>query len=88
MVTYFPKLVGYLKVFRKDKPKTKDLLHMIAEFKEEFDEGASYSNYVDYNRAKHKYILMRWNEWEMGRKSKKFKLVWGNYEDEELGIWY
>ena len=88
MKTYIPKLVGYLKSFRKSKPKTKELLGMIREWRDEFESEALYGNYIDHNNAKHKYILMRWNDWETEKNSRPSRPVHGSYEDEELGIWY
>ena len=61
MNKFVNKLVEHLITKKKSQ---KDLLSKLRMWTDEFDKEASYSNYVDCNKAKQKYILMRWNEEE------------------------
>ncbi len=85
---YKHKLIDYLK---DPKKSNKDLLKKLAKWSEEFEveNEEYYSNLLTYNRAKQKYLLMRWEEDEKKIDTKKSKCAGSrNYENEENGIFY
>ena len=84
---YEIRLTKKLKELKNSKSETRDLLEQIKLWQDEFDSEASYGTSVDYNNAKDKYILMKWEEWNPKNNKKSF-CVRGTYEDEELGTWY
>ena len=60
-MNYINKLVKY---FRNPEVNNKDLLAKLIKWSGEFEAEANYGDLFIHSRAKQKYILMRWNEYD------------------------